>query len=397
VIGITLFFFAALFVFPPEPAQARETSYVDKTGEGPRFVHRFSWEPEEYASRYEVRMEKRETAGDWIQIMAEFTTADFIELSLSPGSYRYSVRAYDLMERPSGNPEWMYFEVLPALQPELYGFTPNSVTLDELVLADGKLVLTLNVRGKNLAQAAEFRLISETGELVFPLRYSPKASGENAVLVFGGEGLSPGNYSVGVVNPGGLSDSLGSLSIHPPRSGGEILREFFVSLGYGPLIPLYGALNELLEASLFPAGAYGRVSWLPLQMDAAAMGLETAFYGNYISTRYEDGLQSYDVTGRFLGFEAYALFQKFLNRSIAFNLRLGGGFFSVLGFEKKTPQTGGAGQKNVLFPAAGGGISLRWFFYRAFMELGAEYMHLFSVDDPSPGYLRPVLGAGISW
>jgi hypothetical protein len=372
-------------------AQEREAGYyVEETGGGPRFVQRFSWEPEEYASRYEVRVERREDTGNWTRVLAEFTADNFIELSLSPGSYRYVVQAHDLMERPSGNPEWIYVEVLPALQPVLKSFSPDRLSLDELDRPEGRAALTLTVRGRNLA-AAMFRLVPGEGEALLPLRVLPEASGERVVLTFGGERLFPGNYELRMVNPGGLSAS-GTLRVSPPKK----TMALSVSAGYEPLIPLYGGLHELLTAPAFPIGAGGRVSFLPVQTKFIDIGMETALHWTYVSSRYDGGTLVYDVTSHFLGLEAYGLFQKNLTRRLSLNLRLGGGLFAILGFEKETAAYH-AGQVNVLVPAAGGGLSLRRRFFKfLFAELGAEYTHFFSVDDPPPGYVRPFLGIGYS-
>jgi hypothetical protein len=405
------FLLTAFLVLPPAQSRAQERGpgyYIEETGEGPRFVQRLSWEPEEYASRYEVRVEKRDPAGNWAETLTEFTAGDFIEFSLPPGSYRYRVRAFDLLEKPSGNPGWINFEVFPALRPELRRFTPDRVYLNALAPGGGTEVLTLAVRGRNLAEAAEFRLAPvypagprrggespvpappEEGKPVLPLRSLPGASGERAVLVFAGEGLSPGNYELRVVNPGGLSDSLGTLRVYASK---KTLR-LFVSPGYGPLVPLYGRLNELLETPVHPAGAYGRIALLPVETNFAEMGLEAAFYWTYISSPYKGEARVYDVSSHILGLMAYGLLRKPLNRSLALTFRLGGGLSSILDFEKQSPETS-AEKVNALVPAAGGGLSLQWSFAKFFFaELGAEYTHFFSVDHPSPGYLRPVLGIG---
>jgi hypothetical protein len=383
-----LLLFVILPVFPPQRLDAQEGEagfYVERNGEGFRFIQRFSWEPEEYASSYEVRIEKRENAGGWAAVLSELTENNFIEVSLPPGSYRYRVQAYDLMEKPAGNPEWISFEILAALRPVLEAFSPKQFPLDGAALI-------LTVRGRGLAEAAEFRLVREgpAGRAeILPRERRGEASGE--ILVFGGDQLSPGNYELRVLNPGGLEDSLGTLRTYLP----ETVSEFYLSAGYGPLVPLYGGLRELLEASFYPAGAYGQFSFLPVQR--VSVGLEIDLYWTRLSTRYNSGVQSYDVSGHYLGIEVYGLLQKTLGRYAALNLRLGGGLFSILGFEKTAPghQTE---EVNALIPSAGGGLSFRLFFLKSFFaELGAEYTHFFSADDSPPGYLRPFGGLGFSW
>jgi hypothetical protein len=389
----------------PCRAQEQETGYyLEKTVGKPRFIQRLSWEPEEYASRYEVRMERREEGGNWSPVFERFTGGNFIEISLSPGSYRYRVRAYDLVENPADSSEWVYFEILPAVQPGLESFSPNRISLDELSLPDGRTALTLTVRGRNLTETAEFRLVRlpggraagpETEEAVLPLRRVPGGDSEETVLIFDGRRFFPGDYELHVTNPGGLSDSLGTLHIVPPKKPDRAVH-FSVSGGYSPLVPLYGEIHELLEAPVFPAGAYGHFSVLPLRTNSARFGLEAAVRWTLLSSRYKGGALVYDVSSQFLGLEARGLFQKDLTRRLSLNLGLGGGLFSILGFEKRT-----AGYRtkevNALVPVIGGGLSLRWFFSEFFFaETGVEYTHVFSVDDPSPGYIGPFAGIGFS-
>jgi hypothetical protein len=382
-----LFLLAALFIFPAGRLSAQEPGYyIQETEAGPRLVQRLSWEPEEYASYYEVRIEKRDSGGNWSRSLAEITGENFIEVSLSPGSYRYQVQAYDLMERPAGNPPWIPAEVISAFQPELENFVPDQVFLDNLF---GKSApVTLTVKGRNLTEGAEFRLVPAIGKALLPTQYISENT--EAVLVF--SGVPPGNYELLVVNPGGLSDSLGTLRIYPPKKTIPLS----ASLGYAPLIPLYGRLHKLLDAPSFPAGGYGGFSLLPIQTQFVDMGFEAAIMWTYIFSRYDGGMVIYDVNSHSLGLEIYYVFEKALSGNLVLDLRLGAGIFSVLGFEKRTA-SGGAGQLNALVPVAGGGLSLRWFFFKPFFaEMGMEYTHFFSVDNPSPGYLRPTLGIGFS-
>jgi hypothetical protein len=391
-----LLLFIPLLVFPPRQAgtQEREAGfYVEETGEGFRFVQRFSWEAEEYASFYEVTIQREESAGNWSTSFSEFTGNNFVEVSLPPGAYRYRVRAYDLMEKPSGDPEWRSFEILPAFRPVLEAFSPESFALE----APGQgAALILTVRGLNLTDQAEFRLVRESSagsQEILPLERRGGASGKEAVLVFGAGQLSPGSYELSVVNPGGLSDSLGTLRIY--LSG--TMPRFAVSLGYGPLLSLYGGLSELLDDSFFPAGAYGQFSFLPLQTSSIGLGLEADVFWTRLSSPYTGSVQTYDVSGHYTGIEVYGFVQKPLTSRVSAKLRLGGGLFSVIGFEKRAPGRR-AGAVNALIPAAGGGLSLRLVFFQSlFADLGAEYTLFFSIDDSPPGYVRPFAGLGLCW
>jgi hypothetical protein len=300
-----LLFFSALFFLLPQTARSQE----ERAAEAPKVLRRFSWEADEYASRYEVRIETLDSGGSWIESRTEVTQGDFIEFFFLPGSYRFRIQAYDLLENPTGSPEWIYFEVpLPA--PEQ--------------------------------------------------REAP-----------------------------GPGDSV-------PVPGADFA-DIFISLGYAPLIPLYGALNELLEDSVFPTGLYGRLSFVPVKTDAVNIGFGGEVSWTEFSTEYAGEKFRYDVSGRLFGFACFVIFQKPLGRHVNFDFRLGGGLFSIMGFEKHGAENS-SGEINALFPAVGGGAALQWLFTQFFfVELGAEYLHLFSVDDPSPGYCRPVFGAGLRW
>jgi hypothetical protein len=383
------------------PAQDSAAYYVEPGAQGPHFIQRLSWEPEEYASRYELRIEKQE-AGNWIPALAEFTRDHLVEFSLPPGIYRYRIQAYDLLDKPAGNPQWFFFEILPALQPELVSFAPTKLSLgrdsgqagDAEQAGDaGDAALTITVRGRRLDGAAEFRLVSERGEEFLPLESRVEAGGERAVVVFSKEQLGPGTYGLHIVNPGGLSDSLGSLRVY---KSGE--RTWNLSAGYSPLVPLYGELHELLSNRIFPLGLYGRLAVFPAKNAGTFNpGLEGTLYWTSLSSRYEDGIQSYDVQGRMLNVGLYGLLQKALGRSLFLSVRLGGEVAYILDFEKQALGLS-AGKINALIPAAAGGVSIRKIFSSSlFAELGVDYLRCFSVDNPSPAYLRPFLGAGVSW
>jgi hypothetical protein len=76
----------------------------------PPFVQRLTWVGDEYATRYEVIIEKEEN-GKYKRVLQKFTTAFFIEISLPHGNYRYQVIPYDFFNLPVPVKEWMNFEV----------------------------------------------------------------------------------------------------------------------------------------------------------------------------------------------------------------------------------------------------------------------------------------------
>jgi hypothetical protein len=354
--------------------------YIETTGDRPRFIQHIGWEKAEYAYRYEVTIEKSGETG-FLQTIKEFTDENFIEVSLSAGRYRYKVIVYDFFDIPGEASDWTEFEVQPALQPGIIGFSPETFWLDE------DTVWVISLDGQNFIPESEVYLRPHTsGAAIMPAEYIPNPSGTGARLVFDRRTLTQGIYDIYIKNPGGLEEIRGTFRIAYRRAF-----DLNLSIGYGPLVPLYGDLNTFFDKSIFPLGAVARISFLPFKQMWGSLGLELAPFWAYLSTK-GDG---YELSAQYLGMHLNLLFQKWLETQIiALNLRLGAGFVLLddLSFEFSTGETD---PLRTLMRSLGAGLSIAWYINNFFfIEGGAEYMHFFSVDPVSPGYLRPILGCG---
>ncbi|MDR1374364.1 MAG: hypothetical protein LBJ24_05265 [Treponema sp.] len=400
-----LFVFLVLAAFiPPLFGQKGEGSsfYIERTEEGERFIQRLFWDEVRYAYRYEVNIEVQ-GSGDYRQILREFREENFIELSLVPGSYRYRIRAYNILNQPSENSEWVYFRVLPALQPELYSYTQGFSRSS----SEGSGDLTeIILHGMNLQEGADVYLASlETAASpVRPLDYLPREEG--ARLVFTAGSLPPGRYRVYVRNPGGLESSL-EITVAPPSIAGTSVpdngapagtvpgaygeRSFHVQAEYAPVVPLYGYLFDHFGKDFYPLGASLRFGVLPFKKPRGGLGLEAAAHWTTQKTTFEGSGQ----TAHLGALRLNGIYQRRLYRQLFLNLRMGGGISFVYGTNEGGEN---AGSIFTWMPSASGGVSLRWFIRESFyIETGAEYVHIFSVDDPSPGYILPVIGAGLAF
>jgi len=121
-----LILITALCLTAPASLWAQNPGYYTEL----RFVQRLTWVGDEYATRYEVIIEKEED-GKYKRAHQEFTTAFFIEVSLSPGKYRYQVIPYDFFNIPVPVTEWMNFEVLRGSKP---------ANPDLIILRDGNVI-----------------------------------------------------------------------------------------------------------------------------------------------------------------------------------------------------------------------------------------------------------------
>lgn len=79
-----------------------------------RYIQRLVWTGDEYVTKYEVVIEQEDEKGEFIFKKNEFTEAEFIEISLPPGNYRFRVIPYDFRDLPEPGTEWKEFTILPA-------------------------------------------------------------------------------------------------------------------------------------------------------------------------------------------------------------------------------------------------------------------------------------------
>jgi len=96
----------AVFLTGLSPIWAQSSSYYVEL----RLVQRLSWTLDKYAMRYEVIIEK-EQRGRYYSSLQAFTEANFVEVSLSPGKYRFQVIPHDYLDLPITVTEWVEFEV----------------------------------------------------------------------------------------------------------------------------------------------------------------------------------------------------------------------------------------------------------------------------------------------
>jgi hypothetical protein len=393
------FFLRGQELLPPETA---DSFYIERTGEGERFIQRLAWEKVDTVYRYEITIEKQDSAEEYTGILRESRTENFIEISLAPGLYRYKVEGYNLLNRLAGISGWIPFRVFPALQPELHSFTREFLPPGDL---PGGIEITLH--GMNLVEGAEAYLLplDSGGDPLVPLVWLP--SGESARMVF--DRLRPGRYRVYVRNPGGLEGFL-EITVEPPPaspveppvvssveppvsasaedSAPSSPFDLYVSAGYAPLIPLDGYLFTPFESIFYPVGASLRIELVPVRQSWGDLGLELAPSWNMLKS---EGLKV-----NLGAFHLNGTYHRRFPGQMALVFRFGAGANLVSG-------TSGQSTASLFtwIAAINGGISFRRFMRPAqnsrqtafYFEAGVEFTHLFSTDTPAT-YIRPFLGVG---
>jgi hypothetical protein len=392
----------------PYPADAVDGGdyFIVRDNDVPRFMQRLSWGYDEYVFRYEVILQE-ERAGGYVEILRETTEANSLVLSLRPGRFRYAVNVYNLLDKMEYTMDWVYFEVLRALQPGILSFTPEEIFLD-VRDTEGDTILTVN--GESLAPGADIMLrlrdSSRTPngpeQAIRPRRR--EIDEQTARLTFRNGQLGPGAYDVYIRNPGGLEASRGILNIRlRERSGGTIPRtrgavfgrpDINVSLGYPLLMPLYGDLfiAGVFDSPVFPLGAAVRISAVPLKWARCSLGAELGGSWN----RLEAQKEHYDAAAQLIEAQLSLLYQLWLpKRTVAFNFRLGAGLGMLRDFYFDY-HSGKGDSLNSQYLSLDAGVSFQWFIRGPFfIEAGADFTHILSSGDTSaPGYLQSVLNAG---
>jgi hypothetical protein len=376
--GAHFFLLALLFCLPGTTAlRGQEIGYrIEDDG---RFVQILNWDAQEYVLYYGVEIEKQ--AGEtWGESLTGKTEDIFLEISLEPGIYRYRVRAYDFLERPGLASDWIQFEILPARQPELFRFSPDGFYLDE----NAAWVMTLS--GKNLSEGTEIFLEGPQGNRIQPVKIRVEQPLNEAQVTFK-YGLDMGTYVIHVRNPGGLTTEIQGFRVAFKKPV-----DINVAAGYRPLLPLYGRINELFGMVFFPLGAYNRLSIIPIKQRWGYVGLELEPSWNRIKVRGD----VYELQAQMPGAAIYGLYRRwFAGRVMSLDFRLGGGIYSLVDYHLTFEGGGKSNPILVLIPAIVSGASLQWHGTESFfIEAGLDFSHFFTVDNPSPGYLRPFAGLG---
>ena len=216
-------------------------SFVINTDQGFTIYQIISFPAVPNALRYEVEIEELTRTGI---VPLETITSEInrIELSLRAGSYRYRITAYNRMGLLEGRSGWQDFTVYPAIQPIAEAYEPVYGLLSVRTNPTGSITVT----GQDFFPESEFALVMRnpnfdwTGvileqrrDVIMPdqiIMYENQAE-----LIFERRTLRRGTYDVFIRNPGGLWTTLG-----PVQVANVIRTEFLLSIGWSPMIPLFG-------------------------------------------------------------------------------------------------------------------------------------------------------------
>ncbi|MCL2705614.1 MAG: hypothetical protein FWE72_05345 [Spirochaetaceae bacterium] len=408
--GILSFIAAQVALPATEPNTASETTqqpetisqsenlsyYIMETETGVRFIQRIEWNPVDYVYRYGIIVEQKDSANKYTEVVSDFSDENSIEISIPAGTYRYKIRAYNLLNRLEGESNWQEFEVFLAIQPEVNNFSPGRFYLDE----EGATVITIT--GRDFVERADVFLVSRPvqGKTQTTTRLSPAQkkidpSGESAELIFDDIDLKIGMYDVVVQNPGGLKSSSGPFYISFQKPV-----DLNISIGWTPMaffnyMPStdknFEVVNDALDIPYFLSASM-RIAFVPIKKSYGYFGLELAPYASYFTNKKSEG---YTVEGFFMGGHVNLIYQKhFIKRKLVGNVRMGGGVSMFYNLEVDYGNGLVSDPFDTWFFSTNVGVSLQYFVTKkVFVELGADYQHNFP-ESMSYGVVRPGIFVG---
>jgi len=235
--------------------------FIDTSAGEPVFKQRLVWDKEDYVLYYEVSIQI--FSGQFKEYRIEKTKNNYIEISLSPGRYRYNVTPYDLLERRCDSSDWEEFSITTAYRPEIIKIIPEYFYMDQNKNRE------LLISGNNIFNDSIISLKNEENE-IFPIE-KVVTNNSSVKLTFNDDTLIPGTYEICIINPGGLEAVLGGFFI-----GYNKQIETFFQLGFNPIIPLYGELEEMYGQYLYFPGVTFRLDSLSSQRASFKAGLEFA-------------------------------------------------------------------------------------------------------------------------
>ncbi|MGP1594762.1 MAG: hypothetical protein ACTTH8_05915 [Treponema sp.] len=307
------------------------------------------------------------------------TTATEVELQLKPGTYRYKLEVFNLLEQKEAETPWHEFTVKQAIHPNIYSLSPKN-----LYIEDG--ITDFSISGNGFTDECEIAIVNQNGKKL--LFTETKRSEKN--VYFNSQDIlkHPGNiWYVTVTHPSGLSADSQPLTVRYRRPV-----DFYIGIGYPPFIPL----TDKWYRSYWTKKAY------PFAI-GSTIGLVFAkrHYGNFGAeirtmfrdTRLKEDLISvynkYALTGLFLTYEYWFI------KPLAFFSRAGGGYsYSDFQFDFQV-QKGEKVRSSDLYYEVG--LGLRWKFYRfAYMDASINWQHIMH-KSVLPGGLIPEVSIGFRY
>jgi hypothetical protein len=366
-----------------------------------RIVQRLEWVKDEAAFDYLVEIQ-REERGNWVESVNKITENNYIEMSLPHGSYRYRVTPSDYLGRRQRPPEWARLAVRQIFQPEVDKFSPDIFFLDNEKESNGYV---LQLEGKNFLQESIVLLRSARGVELRGEDYRVNSDGTSARVEFEISKLSEGLYDIIVENPGALRAVLRNFRVSTSSLVGKGTEglppaplRFYLAEGYSPLFAFPSVFNDFFEQDFFSVGVVVRFGWIAFYPFGTQLGFEISPSYHYLSAPVNDSNYSvYEISSNIIDCRLNVVWGIPFTRRFVTYIRAGGGITVLANIHLQDDRLSSP-QRSGWIPVLGAGLSFSYYFYKNFfIDAGADFLNLLSVDSPPPRYIMPSLTLGFKF
>jgi hypothetical protein len=303
-------------------------------------------------------------------------------LQLKPGTYRYKVRVYNVLNQLDSESPWQDLVVLKAELPGPKNLTPSTLYLEDPVLR-------FKVEGNFLVDGAHYRIyrqdkpeVSASAEVVTHI------SDQEVELTFPNFDFSYGDYNLTIENPGGLKHTLKkALQVRYEK---PIDIQF--SVGWTPKIILYDSwYKDIWSEPFYPLGGDARLTVIFLKKADSQVGAELEA-GGWLQT---GGIPAATIHSQYLLGGANLVYIWLLSKQLHLTARAGGGLLvGSHSFDYQGTQGAQWTSSNLY---ASGGLGATYFFNRFWhVDAGVDLINGFG-NGYLMGLLQPQLSTGLSF
>ena len=374
------------------------------------------WDEDEpdYVSKYEVIVEEfsEETKAfeEKLRIVTEDNTPSVkIQPLLPPGSYRYKVISYNLIDVPEAESDWYDFKIYEAYQPEVSDIK-SKVNLTSTLYLEEINDGIFNITGENLFNLPEnetdinfsqYFLLNTKKKNLPPIlpQILSKENDKKMQIQFDMNNLDVGKYNFVVKDASGLESEKDKKNEIEIKFRKRI--DFDVSGGYVfPVVLFDDTFKTYLDTSVFPLSLTARASLIPFKHRFGYFGV--GFFSHY--SRLFAEYQYYMIDGNFMNLDALFIYQLPVRVKMKdsqktrhiLTLELHGGtglsFLNDVKFHFDHDITSDPLNSLNLNFIAGGAIQL-YITNRLYLETSADFIMSF-LSDMALGVLLPAVSVG---
>ncbi|MGP1459312.1 MAG: hypothetical protein ACTTKL_08375 [Treponema sp.] len=374
------------------------------------------WEEKrsEFVSRYEIVIEAYAEKEDaYTEAARYFTNGNARRLQikplLPPGTYRYKVVTYNLVDVPEVESEWFNFKIFQAFMPEINDIyatvnLTSTVFLEEIndgiFAVNGKNLFTLS-EGENDISYTDYYLVSERkiGKAeIRPVILEHDGKNRKLKVRFSMKDLDVGVYHLIAVDASGLKT--------PFSKRNEITVQFKkrvdvnLSLGYSlPIILFDDTIPNYMGSRVWPLSGTFRATVLPSKHKFGYFG--TGVSGTYVRMDKQD--DGYKIGGNMLFTHALFVYQFPLRltskksgktrHTLTLEAHTGAGMTVFTDFKFDFGGVYSEPLNSGSFSILAGGAVQAFITPRLFAEFNLDYIHAFPKDIKF-GALVPSIGIG---